>query len=131
MFLICGCHVFFFFFRASPVAYGSSPARGQIGASVASLRHSHTRSEPLSHVCNLHHSSWQCWILTPLSEARDQTHNLWFPFGFISAAPQQELLAVFSSMFIPSYIYLFYNGSHVASKYILERKKSKCSYSPP
>ena len=26
-----------------------------------------------SHVCNLHHSSWQCWILNPLSEARDRT----------------------------------------------------------
>ena len=30
----------------------------------------------LSHVCNLHHSSWQCWILSPLSEARDQTRIL-------------------------------------------------------
>jgi len=25
-----------------------------------------------SHVCNLHHSSWQCQILNPLSKARDQ-----------------------------------------------------------
>ena len=24
-----------------------------------------------NHVCNLHHSSWQCWLLNPLSEARD------------------------------------------------------------
>ena len=24
-------------------------------------------------VCNLHHSLWQCWILNPLSEARDRT----------------------------------------------------------
>ena len=29
-----------------------------------------------SHVCDLHHSSWQCRILNPLSEARDQTRNL-------------------------------------------------------
>ena len=29
-----------------------------------------------SHVCDLHHSSWQCWILNPPSEARDQTHIL-------------------------------------------------------
>ena len=28
------------------------------------------------HVCQLHHSSQQCQILNPLSEARDQTHNL-------------------------------------------------------
>ena len=27
-------------------------------------------------LCNLHHSSQQCWILNPLSEARDQTHIL-------------------------------------------------------
>ena len=26
-----------------------------------------------SHVCNLHHSLWQYWILNPLSEARDRT----------------------------------------------------------
>ena len=26
----------------------------------------------LSCVCDLHHSSWQHWILHPLSEARDQ-----------------------------------------------------------
>ena len=26
-----------------------------------------------SHVCNLHHSSWQHWILKPLSKARDWT----------------------------------------------------------
>ena len=27
-------------------------------------------------VCDLHHSSWKCLILNPLSEARDQTHVL-------------------------------------------------------
>ena len=26
-----------------------------------------------SRVCDLHHSSQQCWILNPLSEARDGT----------------------------------------------------------
>ena len=30
----------------------------------------------LSLVCDLHHSSWQCWILNPLIEARDRTRNL-------------------------------------------------------
>ena len=29
-----------------------------------------------SHVCNLHHSLWQCQILNQLSEARDRTHIL-------------------------------------------------------
>ena len=32
-----------------------------------------------SHVFDLHHSSWQCQILNPLSEARDWTHNLKVP----------------------------------------------------
>ena len=27
-----------------------------------------------SHICDQYHSSWQCWILNSLSEARDRTH---------------------------------------------------------
>ena len=30
----------------------------------------------LSHICDLHHSSQQCWILNPLSKSRDRTHVL-------------------------------------------------------
>ena len=30
-----------------------------------------TAMRDLSHVCNLHYSSWQCWILKPPNEARD------------------------------------------------------------
>ena len=33
-----------------------------------------TATPDLSCVCDLHPSSWQCRILNPLSEARDQTH---------------------------------------------------------
>ena len=32
-----------------------------------------TATWALSHICNLHHSTQQHWILNPLSEARDQT----------------------------------------------------------
>ena len=35
-----------------------------------------TATQDLSCICDLHHSSWQCWILHPLSEARDRTCNL-------------------------------------------------------
>ena len=35
-----------------------------------------TATQDPSHVCDLHHSSWQCQILNPLSEARDHTHTL-------------------------------------------------------
>jgi len=30
-----------------------------------------TRTPDLSRVCTLDHSSWQCWVLNPLSRARD------------------------------------------------------------
>ena len=35
-----------------------------------------TAMQDLSHICNLHHSSLQGWILNPLSKARDQTFIL-------------------------------------------------------
>ena len=38
-----------------------------------------TAMRDLSCICDLHHSSWQCWIHNPLSEARDQTCNLIVP----------------------------------------------------
>ena len=48
---------FFLLFRAALRAHGSSQARGQIRAVAAGL----------------HHSSQQCWILSPLSKAGDRT----------------------------------------------------------
>ena len=35
-----------------------------------------TETPDPSHVCDLHHSSWQHWNLNPLIEVRDQTSNL-------------------------------------------------------
>ena len=43
-----------------------------------------------SHICGLHHSSWQCWILNLLSEARDWSHVLTHT-GWIHVEPQQQL----------------------------------------
>ena len=57
-------------FKASPVAYGISLARGQIRA--ATLVHSHATPNPsrICHLCgNLQHRG----ILNPLRKARDQT----------------------------------------------------------
>ena len=55
----------FCLFRATPMAYGGSQVRGQIGV----------RQDP-SCICDLHHSSWQCWILNPLSEVRNRACDL-------------------------------------------------------
>jgi len=38
-----------------------------------------TATQDLSHICDLHHSSWQRLILNPLSEARDRTQDLIIP----------------------------------------------------
>ena len=55
-------------FRDALEAYGGSQVRGPIGATAASLRHSHSNTESKL-VCGLHHSSQQHRILSPLSEA--------------------------------------------------------------
>ena len=61
---------FFLLFRATPMAYRSSQS-----SSCKSIPQPQQQKDP-SHTCKLHYSSWQCWILNPLSEARDQTHIL-------------------------------------------------------
>ena len=40
-----------------------------------------TVTQDLICVCNLHHSSQQCWILNPLSKTRDRSYNLMVPSG--------------------------------------------------
>ena len=38
-----------------------------------------TAMQNLSHICDLHYSSWQRQILNPLSEAKDRTRALMVP----------------------------------------------------
>ena len=52
----------FFSFYGPPGGYGSFRGRGQMGVMA---------TKDLSHIGDLHHSLWQCWILNPLTEARD------------------------------------------------------------
>ena len=89
---------FFFFFRATPSACGDF-------------------QDP-SPVCHLYRSSWQCQILNPPIKARDQTCNLMFLVGFVSAVPWWELLYTFLITFfsitkitiIPENIISFFVG---------------------
>ena len=76
-FFVCWLVGFFLLlFRAAPVAYGGSQARGQIGATDASLHHSHSNfgSEP-----HLQPTPQLTATLGPLNKARDQTRNLMVP----------------------------------------------------
>ena len=75
-FFICLFALFcFLFFTATPAVYGSSWARGQIEAAADGLHHRQPIPN-LSCFCDLCCSLQQCWMLNPLSEARDRTHIL-------------------------------------------------------
>ena len=76
--LLLFIYLFFLLFRAVPVAYGTSQARGQIGAQPPAYTATSAMQDP-SHVCNPYHSSWQRHILNPLNETRDRTRNLMVP----------------------------------------------------
>ena len=68
---------FFFLFRATTVAYGSSRVGIKSELQLPAYATATATAKPdLSYVCDLCHSSLQCQILNPLSEARDQTHVL-------------------------------------------------------
>ena len=69
-------YFYFWLFRATPAAHGGSQARGWIGTTAYTMA---TATWDLSCVCDLYHSSRQCQILNPMSEARDRTRNLMIP----------------------------------------------------
>ena len=52
-----------------------------------------TATAELSCICNLHHSSQQCWIPDPLSETRDRTHIL-ILVRLLTAEPQQKIFLI-------------------------------------
>ena len=66
---------FFFLFRATPVACGSSQTRDEQELQLPAYSTA-TAMPHLSRIGDLCHSSQQCWILNPRGKARDQTHVL-------------------------------------------------------
>ena len=66
------CFFAFCFFRATCVAYGSSRLGVETEQQLPAYTIATATRDP-SHICDLHHSSQQCWILNPLSEAKDGT----------------------------------------------------------
>ena len=83
-------HFFFFLFRAALAAALAVPGLGvKLGLQLPAYTTA-TATWDLSCVCGLHHSLWQCWILNPLSEARDQTCTLMDTISSL-LSPQWEL----------------------------------------
>ena len=60
-----------------------------------------TATQDPSCVCDLHHSSQQCGIPNPLSEARDQTHHLMVPswIHFCCATTETPKCVLFNETF--------------------------------
>ena len=69
---------YFFLFRATPVTYRSSQAKGRMRAAAAGLCHSHSNAR-LELCMQPAHSSWQHWIFNP--NEQDQGSNL-HPHGY-------------------------------------------------
>ena len=69
--MLAVCIVSVFLFVAAPTAYGSSQARGHMGAAAAGRCLTPQQHGDPSSICDLHCSLQQHWILNPLSEARD------------------------------------------------------------
>ena len=72
--------------RAAPVAYGGSQAKGLIGATAIGLCHSHHNARSKSPL------QPSCCYLTHWARPGIEPVTSWFPVGFISTVPQQELL---------------------------------------
>ena len=85
-------YLFIFCFLGPHLRYMEDPRLG-VELELELLAYTRaTATEDLSHVCDLHRSSQQPWILNPLRGSRDLTCIL------ISAVPQQELLLFFISL---------------------------------
>ena len=66
----------FFFFLESHLQHVEFPRLGIESELQGPTCTTATAMPDLSHICDLHYSSWQCWILNSLKEARDRTHVL-------------------------------------------------------
>ena len=74
-------HHFFFFPFLEPHPQHMEVPRLEVSSELQLVAHATaTAMQDPSRICNLRHSSWQRWILNPLSKARDGTHsNLMVP----------------------------------------------------
>ena len=103
-------HTHLFLFKAAPMSYGSSQARGRIGAAVAGPHHSHRNmgSEP-----HLQTTSQLPATQNPQATEQGQglnphPHGYLILVRFVSAVPQCELPIFFSIELYEFFIYFGY-----------------------
>ena len=94
---------YFSFFRATPVAYRDSQARGQMELQLLAHATATAMRDPRC-ACDLHHSSRQRRILNPLSKVRDRTcvlmdaswiHFRWATMGNLEGLANLEVVISF------------------------------------
>ena len=112
VFVFCFLFFFFWLFRAEFTAHTSSQARVKSELKLPAYTRATAMRDP-SHVCHLHHSSQQCWILKPLTKARDRNCALtdtsqfwyhWAAMGTPSAHFLNRLFFVFFFFFFPCWV---------------------------
>ena len=79
------------FFRAAPVAYGGSQARGRIGAVATVLLQSHSNSGSEPCLWTTPQLTGNAGSLTHWARPGIEPATSWFLNRFVSAAPRQEL----------------------------------------
>ena len=86
----------FCLFRATPTTYGSSQARGPIGAEAASLQHRHSNTTSFFH-----------WV-----RAGIEPESSWILVGFVPTAPRQKLQQPLLLMLVHSDVEME-SGKHI------------------
>ena len=82
-------------FRATPVVYGSSQARGWTGAVVSGLHHSHSNARSEHHLQPIPQLTATPDRLTHWSRPGIKPQSSWILVGFVTAETWRELLQIF------------------------------------
>ena len=99
---------FFFLFRASPVANGTSQARVWIGAAAAGLHHSHSNVGSELHLQpTLQLTAMLEWFPIHWVKPGIKLASSWILIGFVTTEPQRERQWCDFILFVCLFIYLF------------------------
>ena len=103
---------FFFFFAISwPLPRHLEVPRPGVELELQFLAYTTATAMPdPSHVCDLHHSSWQGWILNPLSKARYET-RIPIDTTWVRNLPSHDRNSLRCS-YIPYYLYFYILSFH-------------------
>ena len=106
-FLKCSQKKFFFFFRAAPMAHGSSQARGWIGATAASLYQSQQCwIQAVSVTYTTAHAN--AWSLTHWTRPGIEPLSSWILVGLVTAEPCWQLFFFFNLLRFKFDLYIFH-----------------------